>query len=557
MIVIIELFVLLIVLFFSSSLTQQPTSQPSRQPTTQPTARIPSSLKNGLVAYYPFDGHANDQSGNSHHGVVHGGLTSTTDRFGLTNRAYSFDGTSAHITIDNGQTFHFANNFSISFWIYASPTQGSVSTLLSKSHADPCCSEWTIESASSNNNYYSMYVMQVSATWGTSVPLPVSPSSWTHVVVIKENANLKSYINGVFQSKTTSTDWRIKSNGNSPLYLGATYDSVSSGGRGFFHGSLDEIYIYNRSLSSSEIRQVYKIDVFDSPPYGYENTKLVLWYPFVPDIANYASGVPVMDATLVNGATRQSVGYNRDGGGALLLNSASSQYMSINTFTTGPNGISIAVWFKSNNNPLWARVFDIGNGPNTNNLLLAPSFAAVRYIYQSGEYDVTLPAICNTNVWCFIVFTATYSTSPTGSTWNLYNNGTFYSTAQNPYPASGSRSSNFLGKSNWADPYYKGLIGEFRLYDTVLTPAEIQALYQGWVLPSGQPTEQSIRTAKLHTNSPACFLPFGATHKPTIWPTIDTAVEPTVNSANIPTLPTTDWTSHKPTLWPAVETAHF
>jgi len=48
-----------------------------------------ASLTDGLVAYYPFDGNANDASGNGNHGTTHG-VTLTTDRFGNANGAYYF-----------------------------------------------------------------------------------------------------------------------------------------------------------------------------------------------------------------------------------------------------------------------------------------------------------------------------------------------------------------------------------------------------------------------------------------------------------------------------------
>lgn len=53
---------------------------------------------NGLVSYYGFNGNANDCSGNSNNGTVNG-ATLTTDRFGNTNSAYSFNGTSDYISI--------------------------------------------------------------------------------------------------------------------------------------------------------------------------------------------------------------------------------------------------------------------------------------------------------------------------------------------------------------------------------------------------------------------------------------------------------------------------
>jgi len=57
------------------------------------TAQIPS---NGLVAWYPFNGNANDESGNGNNGVVNG-ATLTADRFGNANGAYSFDGVNSFI----------------------------------------------------------------------------------------------------------------------------------------------------------------------------------------------------------------------------------------------------------------------------------------------------------------------------------------------------------------------------------------------------------------------------------------------------------------------------
>lgn len=53
-------------------------------------SQIPTS---GLVAYYPFNGNANDLSGNSYNGTVDG-ATLTLDRFGNANNAYYFDGNS-------------------------------------------------------------------------------------------------------------------------------------------------------------------------------------------------------------------------------------------------------------------------------------------------------------------------------------------------------------------------------------------------------------------------------------------------------------------------------
>ena len=55
-----------------------------------------SFLTNGLVAYYPFNGNANDESGNGNNGLLIGAKP-TTDRLGEANKAFLFDGTSSYI----------------------------------------------------------------------------------------------------------------------------------------------------------------------------------------------------------------------------------------------------------------------------------------------------------------------------------------------------------------------------------------------------------------------------------------------------------------------------
>ncbi|MCK7528165.1 MAG: hypothetical protein MZV64_66630 [Ignavibacteriales bacterium] len=78
-----------------------------------------SSLDSGLVAFYPFNGNANDESGNANNPTFIGsGVTLTTDRFGIVDKAYYFDGnTDSYIRIpaDNFPT----TDRTISFWFNA------------------------------------------------------------------------------------------------------------------------------------------------------------------------------------------------------------------------------------------------------------------------------------------------------------------------------------------------------------------------------------------------------------------------------------------------------
>src|SRR5687768_7351134 len=70
----------------------------------------------GLVAYYPFDGNANDVSGNQLHGTETG-TTPTADRNGTAAGALAFDGITAFVDCGNPSQFNFAGSFTIAAWV--------------------------------------------------------------------------------------------------------------------------------------------------------------------------------------------------------------------------------------------------------------------------------------------------------------------------------------------------------------------------------------------------------------------------------------------------------
>src|SRR5687768_8999375 len=81
-----------------------------------------SSLDSGLIAYYTFNGNSNDMSGNNHH-LTNSGATLTTDRFGVSGRAYSFNGTSSYLWADAPAADFSIPSFSVSYWMKAATTQ--------------------------------------------------------------------------------------------------------------------------------------------------------------------------------------------------------------------------------------------------------------------------------------------------------------------------------------------------------------------------------------------------------------------------------------------------
>lgn len=75
---------------------------------------IYADLVDGLVAYYPFDGNANDQSGNNNHGIENGGIQYQP---GVSGKAIKFDGVDDYIRVPSSSSLNPVNQLSISFWV--------------------------------------------------------------------------------------------------------------------------------------------------------------------------------------------------------------------------------------------------------------------------------------------------------------------------------------------------------------------------------------------------------------------------------------------------------
>src|SRR5882724_9460321 len=80
-----------------------------------------TQFTNGLVAYYPFNGNANDASGNGNNGTVTSAALAA-DRFGNPNSAYAFDGVSSLITVPDSPALRITNDITVTCWVSFSQT---------------------------------------------------------------------------------------------------------------------------------------------------------------------------------------------------------------------------------------------------------------------------------------------------------------------------------------------------------------------------------------------------------------------------------------------------
>ena len=88
------------------------------------TSNFNAQPTDGLVAYYPFNGNANDESGTGNNGTVNG-ATLTTDPWGNNNSAYEFDGSDDYVQINGISSVISASVGSISLWAKTDTTSSA------------------------------------------------------------------------------------------------------------------------------------------------------------------------------------------------------------------------------------------------------------------------------------------------------------------------------------------------------------------------------------------------------------------------------------------------
>ncbi len=207
--------------------------------TTASMAQVPNYVpSNGLVGWWPFNGNANDESGNGNNGTVNG-ATLTADRFGISNMAYSFDGINDYIsTYRSGYT-----TFSISLWCKLPSPAMPVNPLV-----DGFDSYYDIFSTDSKLYYASF----TSFNQYTNIDCNVTPSigQWQHLVFVYSNNSISVYSN----SSLTGTYIVQPLSGTTGNH---NFGASLTGTDQYLNGCLDDIGIWDRALTAIEVNNLF------------------------------------------------------------------------------------------------------------------------------------------------------------------------------------------------------------------------------------------------------------------------------------------------------------
>ena len=215
---------------------------------------LPTNLQNGLVGYWPFNGNANDVSRNGNNGTVNGAML-TSDRFGNSNGAYSFDGINSYIIANNTPNI-LTSNYSVSIWFNSTISLCSNNVMLRSGNASNCGWQGFSVGPAGPNNFGLIDVGNNNYAFVSNYNCNnVSSNEWHNLVYTRQNMYSKQYIDGILVSSNSSSHYDVAS--NCPIFFGSNHLDQNGNSWNVFNGKLDDIAIYNRALSSSEIQQLY------------------------------------------------------------------------------------------------------------------------------------------------------------------------------------------------------------------------------------------------------------------------------------------------------------
>jgi hypothetical protein len=205
-----------------------------------------------LVASYPFEGNANDGSGNNHHGTVYG-ATLATDRFGNPNSAYAFDG-GDWIEVPHAADLTFDGNdvFTINAWVKACEDQAEFAGIVAKGPTDTYIPGYQLvvrdelpEGLITRNGNDYVGVL------GTK---RILDSTWHMLTLIVDapGSVVRMYVDGKLSATNTGSGIDPSADNFANLFIGKERNSTR-----YAKGAIDDVAIFDYALTDATIADLF------------------------------------------------------------------------------------------------------------------------------------------------------------------------------------------------------------------------------------------------------------------------------------------------------------
>ena len=388
------------------------------------------------VALYEFEKGAIDTGGVSGY-IGNGGM---------------FNGSSSKVELPNN-SFKYTT-FSVSAWIYSSDYTQSLATLYSFYDNDGANGGGFI--GVNNDTLCFFGAGGTSSPTNTNGSTTLTDSTWYHVCLVISATSVNVYLNG---NSTPDISLTLGSNlAYRPTHqfaIGAR--DVGTNTYGYFNGKIDQVRIFNKALSSSEVTTLY-------------NETSASTTKSTTDIFDDGSGVALYELE-GNANTTPYYPYGEgaiDAGQSAVFNGSSSKVDLPNGFFDNNVNHSFSFWVFFNDAPPTSEQQIFFAGEENFRLQTNGTLKFRRWTGSGNDID---SYVVSENQWYHI--TCTYNTV---SGMVLYINGTSVDTNSSTTNVSTSvtRSLGYRGDNNTS--YFNGKIDQVRIYDTTLSQSDVEAL---------------------------------------------------------------------------------
>ncbi len=207
------------------------------------------SLDTGLVAHYTLDNNTLNHASYLDNGTLVNNPTSSVGISGTSSTAYSFDGADDYITIPNNSSFDYntSDNFSFSIWVYPE-SFNDLNGILS-----------TYQTSGANGYFLRINDSNGGLKYGSDsnsiiVSNALNLNQWQNIFVKTKNGSSELFVDGTL-IKSGQVSWN---NTDEYFSIGCDYcEDGASDSRRFFDGRIDELKVYDRTLSNSEIFDLF------------------------------------------------------------------------------------------------------------------------------------------------------------------------------------------------------------------------------------------------------------------------------------------------------------
>lgn len=222
-------------------------------------------LSKGLVAYFPFNGNTNDESGNNNNGSLLQGATLTSDLNGKDASALDCNGNGGHLLANNNGKIRFDSALTISLDVMQRGF-GRYTFLSMIEYNTGFGPSFNVGTSVPKDKSFTFTVIDQDApcdnfataaeSSGVNTGFEIQSEIWYNVICTFNRGILKTYVNGQLLSTSSSKDKSIRNCPQNQLLIGGWWklDPEAS-----LNGKIDNVRLYDRELNSKEIERLSKV----------------------------------------------------------------------------------------------------------------------------------------------------------------------------------------------------------------------------------------------------------------------------------------------------------